>query len=147
MPAQPVVCHNTTEPTVCLLRLLCACSAGCVPTQAAVCVPAQVAVCLLPPCHDTIDYIVTCLSHQAALLSRYNQLYRDTTPAKPSLNLSRYKICIVAHSTPASPCSCHNTIWCIATQFPNHQATACHDTTNCIVNFSQTKLHALLQYT
>ena len=37
-----------------------------------------------PSCHDTTDCIVTSLSGQAALLSRYNLLYRDIPiPVRP----------------------------------------------------------------
>ena len=37
MPAQPSICHNTAEPTVCLLKLLYAFSRCCMPAKVIVC--------------------------------------------------------------------------------------------------------------
>ena len=84
MPAQPSICHNTTEPIVCLLSLLYAtiqpsllyaCSCCCMPTKAAVCLlrllhacsgccmPAQAAACLLRLLHACSG---CCMPAQAA---------------------------------------------------------------------------------
>ena len=67
VPAQPSICHNTAEPTVCLLNLLyatiqpsllCACSAFYMPQYSqAYCVPAQPSIC-----HNTVEPTVCLLS-------------------------------------------------------------------------------------
>ena len=59
----------------------------------------------LPPCHDTIDCIVTRLQPDCPLVT-IQRLYRDTTPQRP------------AH------CLRHDTILCIATQSTSQAARA-----------------------
>ena len=103
VPAQPSMCLNTTEHTVCMLILLfaiiqlillCACSAFYVPQYSrAYYVPAQPSMC-----HNTAEPIVCLLS----LRSQYNFLYCDTL------------------SQPSSHC-CHHTMPCITKQFSPSQ--------------------------
>ena len=67
VPAQPSICHNTTEPIVCLLSLLyatiqpsllCACSTFYMPQYSrAYCVPAQPSIC-----HNTDEPTICLLS-------------------------------------------------------------------------------------
>ena len=67
VPAQASICHNTTEPTVCLLSLLyatiqpsllCACSAFYMPQyNRAYCMPTQPSIC-----HNTAEPTVCLLS-------------------------------------------------------------------------------------
>ena len=60
---------------------------------------------LLPPCHDTIDCIVTHPQPDCPLVT-IQRLYRDTTPQQPA------------------PCLCHDTRLCIATLTPSQAAHA-----------------------
>ena len=127
------MCHNTAEPTMYLLNLLCAtiqlsllcaCSAFYVPNSRAYCVPAQPSMChntaestvcllsllcatiqlsLLLPCHDTINCIVTLLP-QAARLSRYNDCIVTQSPSSKPLLLSQYNLVYCdTISQPSSP--------------------------------------------
>ena len=59
----------------------------------------------LPPCHDTIDCIVT-RPQPDCLLVTIQRLYHDTTPQRPAPRL------------------CHDTILCIATQSTSQAARA-----------------------
>ena len=57
-------------------------------------------------CHDTNDYIMTHLSGQAALLSRYKQLYRDPSPASQTLAPVTIQ-CFVSRHSPLRPSHAH----------------------------------------
>ena len=100
VPAQPSMCHNTADPTVCLLSLLCAtiqrsllcaCSAFYLPQYSrAYCVPAQPSmchntaeptVCLLSLLCATIQLILLCAC-SAFYVPQYNEVYCDT-PLEP----------------------------------------------------------------
>ena len=109
VPAQPSMCHNTVEPTVCLLNLLCATiqpsllcaySAFYVPQYSrAYNVLAQPSMC-----HNTTEPTV-CLLRLLYACSAY----QDTTD------------CFVTHCSSSQPLHFyHNIISCIATLFPSH---------------------------
>ena len=101
MPAQPSICHNTAEPTICLLSLLyatiqlsllCACSAFYMPQYCqAYCMLAQPSIC-----HNIVEPTVCLLSLlyatilpsllyacSAFYMPQYNRAY--CMPAQPSI--------------------------------------------------------------
>ena len=133
MPVQPSICHNTAEPTVCLLSLLyatiqpsllCACSAFYVPQYSrAYFVLAQPSIY-----HNTAEPIVCLLS---LLYATIQYKYCNIIFPQPA-----YLYC---NTIPATHC---NTIFStahlyIAIQFPSQQASQnllCHNTmSHCIV--------------
>ena len=104
MPAQAAMCHNTAKPTICLLSLLCATiQLSLLCACLAFYVPQYNRAYCVPTqpsmCHNTAE--------PTAPLSRYNQVHRDTPQ-------------------PAKPAPSHDTILCIATQFPSQ--TSAHVT-------------------
>ena len=105
MPAQPSVCHNTAEPTVCLFSLLyatihssllCACSAFYMPQYSrAYYVPAQPSIC-----HNTAEPTVCLLS---LLYATIHYAYCNKKKKKKT-----------QQPAPAG----HNTLQCIVTHAP-----------------------------
>ena len=105
MPAQPSICHNRAEPTVCLLNLLYAtiqpsllyvCSAFYMPQYSrAYCMPAQPSIC-----HNTAKPTVCLLSLLYATIQPI-LLYVCSAFYMPQYSR--------AYCMPAQPCICHNT--------------------------------------
>ena len=108
VPAQPSMCHNTADPTVCLLIilcstiqliLLCACSDFYVPLYSrAYCVPAQPSIChntaeptvfLLSLLYETIQPSLLCAC-STFYMPQYTLVYCNTTPPAAMLLMSRY---------------------------------------------------------
>ena len=136
VPAQPSICHNTAEPTMCLLSLLyatiqpsllCACSAFYMSQYSrAYCVPAQPSIC-----HNTAEPIMCLLSLlyatiQLSLLCACSAFYM---PAQAAVCLLRLLYACSAFSLSHNTASAlqhtclnfppgHNTLQCIATQVP-----------------------------
>ena len=90
VPAQPSICHNTAEPTICLLSLLyatiqpsllCACSTFYMPQYSrAYCVPAQPSIY-----HNTAEPTICLLS---LLYATIQSSPCNTLPAYPSSSCS-----------------------------------------------------------
>ena len=109
IPAQASICHNTAEPTVCMLRLLYACSGCYMPARAAICL-----LSLLPPvprvpsaCAVSWAGCVV-LQHSPAFFPCLSQLYCNTMPSQTSPQ-SQYNKCIATQPQLPSPSYC-NTI-------------------------------------
>ena len=113
VPAQPSMCHNTADPTVYLLSLLCAtiqlsllcaCS-GC-------CVPAQAAVCLLRLLYA---YSGCCMPAQpAAPPSQYTEVYCDTKPCLLLILVTIHSVYYDPTPQPSQASTCHDTVQCVA---------------------------------
>ena len=92
--------------------------------------------------HDTIYCIATQpFSISNLLLSRYKICIVTHYPVVQPSTYHDTTDCIVTHSSSGQPLLlfCHDTISCIATLFPNHQAFLVTIQSNCIVTFSQAK--------
>ena len=114
VPAQPSMCHNTSEPTVCLLSLLyatiqpsllCACSTFYMPQYSrAYCVPAQPSIC-----HNTADptmclLSLLCATIQLSLLCAFSGC---CVPAQAAVCLLRL---LYACSACCPPVTIHYTV-------------------------------------
>ena len=123
VPAQPSICHNTAEPTVCLLNLpcaaiqlsllLCACSTCCMPQYN------------IPFSNPSWSQYNPCIVTQ--YLSQPNQ------PPQ-----SQYNRCIVTHLSPSQNCTTV-TIQFVVLQYSSQSTT--HLSCNIAIQFSsQTNL-------
>ena len=127
VPAQPSMCHNIADPTMCLLSLLCAtiqpsllcaCSAFYMPQYSrAYCVPAQPSIC-----HNTAEPTMCllsllyacsgcCVPAQAAMC-----LLRLLYACSAVAPLVTIHCSVLRHKSLAARSSCHDTISCIVTQ-------------------------------
>ena len=133
MPAQPFICHNTAEPTVCLLRLLYACLGCCMLAHAAICL-----LSLLPPPMSRAPRARLCRAPSAQRPALAPCPWRAVLYCNTAQPFSLACHNCIAIQCPAKPAPSHNTI-SVLQHSPNCQALP-------IVLQSQPTAH-LLQYT
>ena len=98
----------------------------------------------LPPCHNTINCIVTRLS-QTVRLSRYKYCIVIQPPSDQSTLLSRYKqlYCDTPQPVKPPPVTIQNLY---RDTLPSGQAFSCHDTIDCIVTLNPSQVLSLSRY-